>query len=268
LKDVPSLIASHRAYFKFASEVPDPDPSALRSKIPEGVEYDDTLYATSPNALLRPGIMLSSSIKTVTRDEKSERLFKTTTSGMLVADRQGEIYIIVASHGFEEDGLVYHPNPHKGMVIGRIVKSLPGTDISLVKLNPGFRYINETFGTADDPHGIQTRGITPGYPPHLRVFDFIYMDNPFSGRCEGTVIGLGARIPGEGDKDYMAHEWHFFENSDQPVDGSCGSMILDSEDRVVALFRFQKVDSSLCLGVSAAELQSFGYEICSGVHTF
>ena len=56
-------------------------------------------------------------------------------------------------------------------------------------------------------------------------------------RCEGIVLGLGVRIPKEGDKDYVAHEWHTFENGDQPADGCCGSAIFNSEDRVAGLSR-------------------------------
>jgi hypothetical protein len=262
LKVLPTTIAYHICFYKFQSEDPDPDPSALRSKVPQGVEYDDTLYATTPNALLRPGIMVSSSI------QESEKTFKTTTSGLLVVDRYGQPFITVATHGFEKDGLVYHPNPVKGLIIGKIVDQLPGTDISIVKLNSGLRYVNETFGTTNDPNGIRTNSISLGRPPHLRIYDLVTMNNPFSGSCEGRVLGLGAKIPGEGDKDYVRHEWHCFENGNGLADGSCGSLILDSDRNVVGLFRFKKNDSTQCWGVSAMELRTFGYEICSGEQQF
>lgn len=259
-KLLPHRIASSPAFYRTISENPDPDPVALRSKAPQGVEYDDTVYTITPNALLRPGIMLSSSI--------SEGSFKSTTSGILVVDHNGQLYITVATHGFEDDGVIYHPNPHKGSVIGRIMKSLPGTDISLAKLNPGLRYINETFRTHAEPNGIRLNGISPAYPPHLRVYDALTMENPFSGSCEGTVMALGARIVEEGDKGFVAHEWIFFENGDEPVNGSCGSPILDTEGKVVGLFRFKVEESGLCLTVSATELQERGYEICGGERSF
>jgi hypothetical protein len=132
LKVLPSVIAHQVCFYKFQSEDPYPDPSALRLKAPQGVEYDDTLYAATPSALLRPGIMVSSSIRLATKDGKTEETFMTTTSGILVVDRHGQPFITVATHGFEDDGLVYHPNPVKGSVIGSIVEKIPG-------LNP-FRY--------------------------------------------------------------------------------------------------------------------------------
>ena len=269
LNDVPSFIASHRAFYKFVSEVPDPDPSALRSRVPQGIQFDDSLYVNSPDALLRPGIMLSSSIRTVSKHGKNEEVFKTTSSGILVVNRHGEMFITVATHGFEEDGLVYHPDPHKGMVIGKIVQNLPGTDISLAKLNAGLRYTNETFGTKENPGGVRINGISPGYPPHLRNFDSISMDNPFSGNCEGTVLALGARVPEEENTDFVRHEWYLLEkNGDEPIDGGCGCPILDSDGRVVGLFRFKLADSHECVAVSAMELRRFDYEICGGEQTF
>jgi hypothetical protein len=259
---------NHRTTNLLNPEDPDSDPSALRSKVPQGVEYDDTLYATTPNALLRPGIMVSSSIRLVTRDGKIEETFKTTTSGILVVDRYGEPFITVVTHGFEDDGLVCYLNSTKGLVIGKIVNRLPGADISIVKFNPGLRYVNETFGTKDNLDGIKMSGISPCYPPHLRAYDAITMDNPFSGSCEGVVLGLGAKIPEEGERDYVLHEWYIFENENEPVDGSCGSAILDSDRKVVGLFRFKKINSPHCLGVSAMELRTFGYEICGGEREF
>ncbi|KAA6406532.1 MAG: hypothetical protein FRX48_09697 [Lasallia pustulata] len=268
IKLLPSRIASNPSFYRTISQVPEPDPAALRNKPPQGIEYDDTLYTTAPNALLRPGIMLSSSVRTIIRNGESEEYFKTTTSGILVTNQKGELFITVATHGFEDDGLVYHPNPHKGTVIGRVIENLPGTDISIARLNSGLRYVNETFGTYAEPDGVRMNGISPAYPPHLRVYDALSMNNPFSGSCEGVTMALGAIIAGEGDKGYVAHEWSFFENGDEPVDGSCGSPILDVEGKVVGLFRFKAADSSLCLSVSAMELREFGYDICSGEQSF
>jgi hypothetical protein len=66
----------------------------------------------------------------------------------------------------------------------------------------------------------------------------------------------------------VAHVWSLFENGDEPVDGSCGSPILNDEGKVVGLFRFKVANSNLCLSVSASELREYGYEICDGEQTF
>jgi len=268
LKRLPYLAASCPVFYHKDFENPHPVPAALRSKPPQGVEYDDTMYATSGTALLRPGIMLSSSPRTTTRDGKTEETWKSTTSGILVADVNGELFVTIATHGFEDDGLVYHPNPHNGKVIGRIMQSLPDTDISLLRLHPGLRYVNETFGTISDPQGMLLTGLSPCAPPHLQIYDSITMNNPFTGNCEGLTMAVGVRISDDPNAKYVAHQWMIFENGNEPVDGSCGCPILDAEGRVIGLFRFKAADSNMCLCVSSVELRELGYEICGGEQSF
>jgi hypothetical protein len=267
LTDVPRALAGQACLYKFVSEVPDPDPSSLRTKIPKGVEFDDTNYVTTSDSLLRPGIMVASSASTTTKDGETMEVFKKTTSGILVVNQNGDPFITVATHGFEADGLVYHPNPVTGSVIGRIIEDLPGTDISVAKLNPGLRYINQTFGTGVNPEGVTTSGISPGYPPYLKFYDSITMDNPYSGFSEGSVVAVGFKFYGE-HTEYIVHSWSFFENGYEPVDGSCGCPVLDEQGMVVALFRFKDEGSDRCLAVSAMELRRFGYEICGAEQQF
>lgn len=265
-KVLPSFICSNAAFYKFASEIAYPDPSVLREKAPQGTEFDNSLYVTSLNALLRPGIILGSSAVRGVGDSKL--CYKQTSSGILVKDQQGSLFITVASHGFEDDGLVYHPDPDTGVIIGKIVKDLPGTGISLAKLNPGLRYVNETFRTSGHPLGIQVDGISPGHSPQLRSFDTISMNNPFSGDCGGLVFGLGCIIPEDSDHDYVQHQWIILEDGDEPVDKSCGSPIIDANGQVVGLFRYKMPNSRDCFAVSAQTLWDYGYEICVGEHTF
>ena len=267
-KLLPALIEGSPTWYRTAAENPDPDPAALRGKPPRDLEFDDSDYVSATDAVLRPGIMLSSSAQARTKDGQIEDSWKTTTSGILVVNTTGDIFITVASHGFEEDGLIYHPDPKSGRIIGRIVTTLPHTDISMAKLNPGLRYINETFGDVTEPDGTKINGIVANYQPHMRTYDPLNMNNPFSGYCVGTVLATGARITGEQNKPYILHEWHTFENGDQAVDGSCGSAVLDEEGSVVGLIRFKQKESAECLCIAAIELRQFGYEICGGLQTF
>lgn len=239
MKKVPSFIAHHRAFYKLASEVTWPNPSALSAKIPSGIQYDDTQYFTSPSSILRPGIMLSSSVRCVDQDGVTVELYKTTTSGILVVDSHGEIFVTVATHGFEADGLVYHPDPKRGVVIGRIVRSLANTDISLMKLSPGVNYTNETFGSPDSPQGIPLGSLLSAEYPDIRIYDTVEMDNPFSGRCEGQVRAFGAVFPDLGSGNYVEHTWYEFDNPNGIADGSCGSTILH-DNGVLGFFIFQK----------------------------
>lgn len=55
------------------------------------------------------------------------------------------------------------------------------------------------------------------------------------------------------------------QNGEEVVDGSCGSTILDADNKVVGVFRFISYDSEDCFAVSATRLRECGYEICGGV---
>jgi hypothetical protein len=134
---------------------------------------------------------------------QSVNIYKKTTSSILVVNKDGEPFITVAMNSFKADGLIYHPNPITGSVIGRIVKHLPSTNISVVKLNSGLRYTNYTFGLEINPDGIKTSSISPGYPPHLQRYNILSMDNPYSGYAEGTVLAPGLKATGEGETDYV-----------------------------------------------------------------
>lgn len=100
----------------------------------------------------------------------------------------------------------YHPNPRKGTAIGRAVTHIPNSDIYIAILNPGWRYINETFGNGSEFSGIRIPGICPDYPPHLRVYESLSMNNPFSGNCEGVTMALGGRMTGEGTTNFIKPE--------------------------------------------------------------
>ncbi|KAL8990492.1 MAG: hypothetical protein Q9177_000863 [Variospora cf. flavescens] len=297
VKKLPWRIANSAAFYLTVAEAPDGDPAALRRKVPVGKDFDDTNYATTPDALLRPGIMLSSSKYTIfdPQNEQIQEVFDSTTSGILVVNTKGELFITVATHGFikQDDGLVYHPNPVTGKSIGRIVEHIPHTGISIVRLNAGLRYVNETFGTRsttdpEEEEGMRVSAPSCNYPPHTKIYDFLEMNSPYTGKCEGQLLGIGIRIllppddgtNGEKEMSYIRHQWVCFENNghgqEPAVDGCCsaGTVLVDGrQGRAVGMVRrFQKHGSEqqppLCLTVSATELCEHGYEICAGVQQF
>ncbi|KAK3079375.1 hypothetical protein LTS18_005015 [Coniosporium uncinatum] len=251
LTALPGRIANQGVYYQRVSDEQFPDPSALRLKPPSGVVQDDHNYLADGNTLLRPGVMVSSS-------SLPNGQWKSTTSGIPVMDLSGSPFITVATHGFNPDDEVWHPNP-KGTMIGKIVHSISGTDISLVRLTKGLRYVNQTFGTLDEPEGTVLNGLSPGYQPHLQKFDIISMNNPFSGRADGRVLAVGIKIEG---KDVMHHDWLYMDVGTEPVDGSCGTAILSDEGTVVGFFRYKLKDPQHCYAVSALELREGKYEIC------
>ena len=115
---LPAQIGRRPTWYRNVAENLDPDPVALWIKMPSDVDFDDGGYVTTTDAVLRPGIMLSSSAYFASNSGQIEESWKASTSGVLVANRSGEMFVAVASHGFEDGGLVYHPNPNMGKSLG------------------------------------------------------------------------------------------------------------------------------------------------------
>ena len=252
LKSLPFLIAKCPAFYRESSDVETPDASAMRNKVPDGTIIDDSTYLTA-TSVLRPGILLGSS------NIQGEWL--STTSGILVADSNNEIYITIASHGFRPDCLVYHPSPTSGTIIARIDRHIPGLDVSLAKLNQGLTYVNETFDDSNGP-GVMLSGIATspkGYEP-------LTMNNPYTGSCEGLLLGVGIRVEGE-EAVYVKHHWAYMESGLEPERGCCGTPVLNGDDEVIGLFRY-KYSDNMCYAVSALQLREVGLEVVGGKYTF
>lgn len=101
---MPSFICSNAAFYKFVLESSYPNQFALRKKAPEGIQFDYTLYAMVIDVALCFGIMLASSL--------SNAMFKTTCSpGVLVVDKDGEFYVMVATHALRMMDWYIIPTP-------------------------------------------------------------------------------------------------------------------------------------------------------------
>ncbi|KAI4117909.1 MAG: hypothetical protein LQ338_007480, partial [Usnochroma carphineum] len=155
---------------------------AVRRKVPAGKVTDNEVYQQ-----LRPGVMVASEL-----DAAHDTL---STSGVILEAPTGEKYLSVAKHGFQGGvgDLVYHPS-RCGRVIGRVAKVFGETDIALAEL-ADIRYSRETFSALDAdvcPFGkiLDTSELVIG--------DFVYLDTPFNGRCEGTLQRVEvARLPSD-----------------------------------------------------------------------
>lgn len=68
-----------------------------------------------------------------------------TTSGVCVQDRTGRQYITAAAHGFDGVGdEVWHSNGN-GVHVGNVIRTLGDSDIALVELKEGIKYLRQTF---------------------------------------------------------------------------------------------------------------------------
>ena len=252
---LPYLLAKTPCHFKYASGNEPHEEAAFRNTEPVGTVWDQTLYET-----LRPGIMLSSG------GTLNEVL---TTSGIVVEDDYGYKYLTMASHGFPLGReSVYHPNAN-GARLGKIYDRLTDSDIALLRISSSQSFRNETFaaglldGTNIPPQKIG--GILD--PIDMRSYDEVTMNNPFSGYCIGVHIGVQqTKVPSDdpvAEHRWITNEWTYFGNGlDEPMDGCCGSPVLDQSGNVVSFFRFLTA-SGMAVGVAASTLEAWGYHVAS-----
>lgn len=197
--------------------------SAPRLKYPPHASPDSESYSMS----LRPGVMLSG------LNAIGDELL--TTSGICVQSRVGERLITCATHGFlPGDGIVYHPN-RQGQAIGQVIRSIGTTDISLIRLNPGLSYANETF-SEPDYEARPFKGF--GNVQSMRTGDFVYFNSPFNGLCVGNFLAtdfslLPSDEPGISYRWFRSEIAHFGQNLDQVLDSSCGATVWNDDFEVL-----------------------------------
>lgn len=103
----------------------------------------------------------------------------------------------------------------------------------------------------------------------MRRHNIVSMDNPFSGHCSGVHLGIKKERV-RSDENVLEHkwvtnEWSYFGNAgDEPMEGSCGSPVLDEEGNVVSFLIFLKTNG-WAVGVAASTLEIWGYKAVSGI---
>ncbi|MCJ1343623.1 hypothetical protein MMC31_001819 [Peltigera leucophlebia] len=254
---LPYLLAKTLCHFKYASETEEHIGPAFRNTEPAGTVWDQTLYQ-----ILQPGIMLSSG------RGLNELL---TTSGIVVEDNNGYRYLTLASPGFPfSRESVYHSNAN-GALLGRVHSRLTGTNIALLRLSSSQGFRNETFGVGlPDGTNILPQKICGIKDPFsVRKYDEVSMNNPFSGYSTGVHVGVQqSKVPSDDplvDHTWVTNQWTYIGNGhDEPMDGWCGSPVLDENGNVVSLIRFL-TPSGFAVGDAASTLELGGLTLSSSL---
>lgn len=226
---------------------------AFRRKLPAGRVPDNEIYRD-----LRPGVMVTSK----SLDQEAYDIM--TTSGVCLQSPSGTKYITIAKHGFPGgvDDQVLHPS-RAGHRIAEVTKVFGETDIAITKL-ADVHYSRETFSTAEAP----TRPFRNLLDiSHAHIYDFIFMDTPFNGRCEGVLMKVDVlRVPTDepaGEIQYVVGSFSYFGNgADTLLDGCCGGVIWNSDYDVLGQFGLEKhgIDQlSYCS--SFDQLRCLGYTL-------
>ncbi|KAI9367319.1 hypothetical protein BJX61DRAFT_316587 [Aspergillus egyptiacus] len=235
----------------------------MKPASPNNGKIDNSRYET-----LRPGVILSSGKHT--EEEGSEIL---SSSGVLIKNRSGGVeFITAAAHGIPGspyDGNVYHPS-HAGAKVGQIIKEVTHTDVALVRLEEGVKFINEPFEntvTASGPFNF----IGLARAAETKIGANIYLDSPFSGFLEGTRLSHSyMRVPTNDplgpEQKWIRCQWNYMGQGSQEamVDGICGSAIWEDNRNVIGFSRYAPASglfADYCLSISADCLLDEGYSI-------
>lgn len=228
---------------------------AMRKQAPTTMTRDDSIYTH-----MRPGVMVAATVR------ENPFLEELSTAGICLLSPSGKRYLTVASHAFQAGvgGFVYHPNT-KGHAVGQISKVMGMSDISLADM-ADVKYSRETFSDPQAP----VRPFGRLLATHeTTVGEFIYLDTPFNGRCEGTLMKVEVRqIPSDEpseDTQYIVGDFVYFGNgADILFEGSCGGVIWNENFDVLGQFRWQlKEGNRMCYCPSYQNLEGLGYHISS-----
>lgn len=257
LERLPSMLAKSPCGYEFESECERPIEAAFRKVEPKSVVRDLSRYQP-----LRPGVALSCANSLLGKE-------LLTTSGVLVENQNEERFITVASHGFPSaQDNVFHPDD-SGPPIGRIYERITDSDIAIARLSSSCSYVNQTFDcvTKDDSFlpGTKVTGIRDAMT--MPFYEELTMNSPFSGYCTGFHIGMELR-PIPSDEPVVPHKccqsdwWYIGNGMDEPLGGTCGTVILDKEGKAVSFFKWLSVKKpGFATGVAASTLTNWGYNI-------
>ncbi|OIW30892.1 hypothetical protein CONLIGDRAFT_700504 [Coniochaeta ligniaria NRRL 30616] len=224
---------------------------------------DESNYPT-----LQPGLRVASS------HIPGDQQYTSTTTGVLVKDRDGKRFMTAAAQGFPAacGSNVYHPDP-RSRVIGKLATRLDQTDIALVELKEQESFLNVTFKNADTPAPVQLGRLLPRN--NLRRFDSMWIDSPDTGSIEGTLIATAmTRIPPDDGHALLPTQawvnttWSYMGQDADLPEGMCGSAMLRATDDggldVAGFFRYAPARGPFlgyCCGTAAEELIARGYTL-------
>ncbi|KAK3364479.1 hypothetical protein B0T25DRAFT_530310 [Lasiosphaeria hispida] len=218
---------------------------------------------------VRPGVLIRSKML---RDHAHPAIFS-TTSGALVKNPTGDVFMTGASHGIGENETVWQAD-HPERTIAKAEVEISFTDISLLRLEDGVNFVNEPFESE--------AGVTPKFV-RLRTSEDVlnpyttgYLDCPYTGNMEASVVAQSVRLhgssshPTERDLKYVVYDWMYSgqeegnESKVRPPEGTCGSTIWNEDGLVLGFYRFYLKEglwAGFLASVSASVLVDMGYKL-------
>jgi hypothetical protein len=249
----------------------DMDEHAQRKKLPTQTEIDDSNYIGD----LRPGVVLTG------LHNNMESIIGTTSGVYVRSPISGKNFITVAAHGFTAGvgDYIYHPkvsvtdgNPDDRNQIARIERLFGDTDIALAELKPGMTYSRTTFSELDSPMQPFRRFKDLRPENAMRPGDYVYMNTPFNGVCEGSLMRVSwcfqratEKHPKQQETRTLISLFTYWGNgSNLFLEGCCGGVIWDKNLDVLGQFRYQDKDGQmLAYAPTFTPLIENGYQLSS-----
>jgi len=192
----------------------------------------------------------------------------TSTSGVLVQDKYGDVFMTAASHAIGDD--VFQLTEQGERRIGAKDSDIEHLDLALVQLDDSIRFDNEVFANTS---GVGTNlsrlfGQDPAdiFPADR---DHAYMETPYTGLIEAVVKGESVAFPeGYDDDEHVASScwtWHGQGMQFGPVPGVYGTPIWNRDRVVLGFFRYSIVEGQWrgwSVSLKADMLTRLGYKLC------
>lgn len=126
----------------------------------------------------------------------------------------------------------------------RVYERLTDSDLTIVRLSPNSSFVNQTFDCVIEDQSFLPGNKVTGIRDAMAMpfYEEIRMNSPFSGFCAGLHIGTRVRpiptdCPVVPRKWCQSDWWYIGIGMDEPIGGTCGTVILDKEGNAVSNFK-------------------------------
>lgn len=269
---LPSRIANRSVGYMRDEELMRPQWADLPAKRLINPRPTQGIIDDTPYDVLRPGVIVCSQ----TFKDNAHPAWFSTTSGVQVENSVGDRFMTAASHGIGVNERVWQiASQERKKLLGKAVQEISFTDISLVQLEDGITFSNETFENAAGEVPRFTRLFGEDPARDSAVDGNCYLNSPYTGNMDGVVVMNSVKLersthPTEDALRYVLYNWAYMgqeegdSDKDRPPDGTCGSVIWDDDGLILGFYRYYIAKgpfAGFAAAVNASEVVKAGYRL-------
>lgn len=232
----------------------------------------EAIIDDTPYDVLRPGVIICSH----TFKDNAHPAWFSTTSGVQVENSVGNRFMTAASHGVGVNECVWQiASQGENKLLGRAVQEISFTDVSLVDLEQGVTFSNETFENEAGEVPQFTRLFGEDTTRDTVVEGVCYLNSPYTGNMDGVAVMNSVKLersshPTEDALRYVLYNWTYMgqeegnPDKERPPDGTCGSVIWDDDGVLLGFYRYYIAKgpfAGFAAAVNASEVVNAGYRL-------